>query len=161
MYRSSVIDYARQSEYEAQFRETVNRAAAFCHASGFYGPMGVDITTDAAGDQYIVDMNTRITGDVYMGPLTGHFYKRRGLRYGYVIGVMVLLGDRDRFEKRFWPELLEGSQVITGWSRGRGGLFGKWEYSVASFAIGGKDMESMLQLVDRVNALAYDCPTSC
>ncbi|KAL2127160.1 hypothetical protein VTI74DRAFT_11219 [Chaetomium olivicolor] len=99
IWRSSIIDYARQAEFDAQYRPTLDKIAAYVHKRGFYGPMGGDIMTDAAGAQYIVDLNTRITGDVVMGPLQGHFYERRGLRYSYIISPLVVMGNRDRFEQ--------------------------------------------------------------
>ncbi|RYP20940.1 hypothetical protein DL765_002477 [Monosporascus sp. GIB2] len=155
IWRASILDYARQAEFEPQYRPTLEKIAAYVHGHGFYGPMGGDIMTDAQGNQYIVDLNTRVTGDVFMGPLRGHFYERRGMRYSYIISPVVTLGNRDRFEKIFWPELIEGRMIIIGWVRGRGGLFGKHEYSVGSVMIGAKDKTELFELVERVNAVGY------
>lgn len=155
IWRASIMDYERQAEFEPQYRATLDKIAAYVHSYGFYGPMGGDIMTDAQGKQYIVDLNTRVTGDVFMGPLRGHFYERRGMRYSYIISPLVILGNRDRFEQMFWTEMMQGQLIIIGWIRGRGGLFGKHEYSVGSVMIGAKDMTQLLELVDRLNAVGY------
>jgi len=70
-----------------------------------------------------------------------------------------MLGNRERFEDMFWPELLDGTLIIVGWVRGRGGgCFKKHEYSVGSLMIGGKDKESLMKLVDRVSAVGFSRP---
>jgi hypothetical protein len=155
IWRSSIIDYARQEEFEGMYRGVMDQIAAYVHKRGFYGAMGGDIMTDGEGRQFVVDLNTRITGDVVMGPLRGHFYERRGLRYSYIISPIVTMGNKERFEKMFWPELMSGRLIICGWVRGRGGFFGKHEYSVGSVLIGGVEMEDLLELVDRVTAVGY------
>ncbi|KAK6854199.1 hypothetical protein PG995_009292 [Apiospora arundinis] len=155
IWRGSIIDYERQAEFEKQYRPICDQIAAYVHGFGFYGPMGGDIMTDGEGNQFIVDLNTRITGDVIMGPLRGHYYERRGMRYSYIISPLVMVGNRERFEDMFWPELLDGTLIIVGWVRGRGGLFGKHEYSVGSLMLGGKDVDTLMKLVDRVNAVGY------
>ncbi|KAK6845897.1 hypothetical protein PG987_001085 [Apiospora arundinis] len=77
------------------------------------------------------------------------------MRYSYIISPLVMVGNRERFEDMFWPELLDGTLIIVGWVRGRGGLFGKHEYSVGSLMLGGKDVDTLMKLVDRVNAVGY------
>lgn len=156
IWRSSIIDYERQEEFEGMYRGIMDQIAAYVHKRGFYGAMGGDVMTDGEGRQFVVDLNTRITGDVVMGPLRGHFYERRGLRYSYIISPIVMMGTKERFEKMFWPELMSGRLIICGWVRGRGGFFGKHEYSVGSVLLGGKDMEELLELVDRVSAVGYN-----
>jgi len=81
IWRGSIIDYARQEELERQYRPLIDQMAAYVYGYGFYGPMGGDVMTDGSGNQFIVDLNTRVTGDVMMGPLRGHYYERRGMRY--------------------------------------------------------------------------------
>lgn len=159
IYRSSILNYERQVELEAKFRTTIDKAAAHVSKKGFYGVCGTDIMTDAEGNQYIVDLNCRITGDYFMGPLRGHFYERRGLKYSYIITPLVVLGDRDQFEAKFEKELADGRMIIIGWCRGKSGKEGKFEYSVASVIVGGKEHADLLELVDRINALGLQKPT--
>ncbi|KAF2268082.1 hypothetical protein CC78DRAFT_576631 [Lojkania enalia] len=155
IWRASILDYKRQGELEQMYRGVIDKVAAYVHSKGFYGPMGCDVMTDSKGNQYVVDLNVRLTGDYMMGPLRGHFYARRGLRYSYLITPLAVLGNRDRFEQRFEKELTEGRMVIVGWARGKKG---KHEYSICSVVIGGKDHEHVLELADRVNAIALPKP---
>lgn len=159
IYRGSILEYGRQDEFEAQFRAQIDQIAGHVYKHGFYGPMGADIMTDSDGNQYVVDLNVRLTGDYLMGPLRGHFFERRGLGFSYLITPLVVLGNRDQFEEKFLPELVNGRIVIVGWARGKSGPSGRFEYSVCSVAVGGKDRADMLELVDRINALALAKPT--
>lgn len=159
LYRGSIIDYQRQSELESRFKATIDKIAAHVHKRGFYGPMGGDIMTDSEGNQYVVDLNVRITGDYMMGALKGHFFERRGLAYSYVITPLVLLTCRDEFEENFRQEFQEGRLIIIGWVRGKGGNSGAHEYSVCSVAVGGEDKASMMALVDEINGLSLAKPS--
>jgi len=158
IYRASILDYKRQDHFEKVYRDTVQKVAAHAYKHGFYGPMGADIMTDAEGNQFVVDLNTRITGDYMMGPLKGHFDDRRGLRFSYLITPLVVLGNRDGFEDKFAKELVEGRMVIVGWARGKGGKSGSHEYSVCSVIVGAKDRNDVMDLVGRLNALALSKP---
>ncbi|ORY13601.1 hypothetical protein BCR34DRAFT_561786 [Clohesyomyces aquaticus] len=155
IWRASILDYERQGELERLYRPVLDKVAAYVHSKGFYGPMGCDVMTGSEGNQYVVDLNVRLTGDYMMGPLRGHFYERRGLRYSYLITPLAVLGNRDLFEERFRDELVDGRMIIVGWSRGK---FGRHEYSICSVVIGGRDHEHVLELADRVNAIALPKP---
>ncbi|KAI4170272.1 MAG: hypothetical protein LQ346_008879 [Caloplaca aetnensis] len=159
IYRGSILDYQRQEEFEAQHRLTIDQIAAHVHKHGFYGPMGADIMTDQTGKQKIVDLNVRLTGDYMMGPLRGHFYDRRGLGFSYLITPLVILGDRNQFEAKFARELMDGHIIVVGWARGKLGRSGRTVYSVCSVAVGGQDRAGVLELVDRINALALAKPS--
>lgn len=155
LYRASIIDYEHQSRYKKEYIDVINRAASYCHSKGYWGPLGCDVMTDAAGHQQIVDLNVRITGDYFMGLLKGHFHERRGFRYSYLINSLAVLGNRDSFEETFEKELVEGRMVIVGWSRGR---MGRHEYSIGSVIFGGTDHEHCLELADRINEIALPKP---
>ncbi len=159
IYRGSILDYQSQDEFEALYRATIDQIAAHVYKQGFYGPMGGDIMTNSDGNQYVVDLNVRLTGDYMMGPLRGHFFERRGLGFSYLITPLVVLGNRDQFEEKFTQELLDGRIIIVGWARGKSGPSGRFEYSVCSVAMGGKDRADVLELVDRINAIALAKPT--
>ncbi|MCJ1278043.1 hypothetical protein MMC21_005857 [Puttea exsequens] len=159
IYRGSILDYHRQDELEALYRPTIEKVVAHVYKQGFYGPMGADVMTDCKGNQYVVDLNVRLTGDYMMGPLRGHFFERRGLGFSYLITPLVVLGNRDLFEEKFAQELVDGRIVIVGWARGKSGPGGRFEYSVCSVAAGGRDRADVLELVDRINALALAKPT--
>lgn len=158
-YAGAVIDYERQAEYEARFRDISERMGAYVHSRGFYGMLGADIMTDAVtGAHILVDLNTRIPGDCMVGPLRSFFLAERGLRYVHCIPRIGLLGDRDHFEARFDAELRAGRIVVIGWSRGKGGPGGAIPFSIASFVLGGTTEAELLELVGRVNALAPKRP---
>jgi hypothetical protein len=155
LYRASIIDYARQGEYEKEYSDVINKAASHCHSKGYWGPLGCDVMTDAAGRQLIVDLNVRLTGDYFMGLLKGHFHERHGFGYSYLITPLAVLGNRDGFEEKFEKEFEEGRMVIVGWSRGK---MGNHPYSIGSVLIGGTDHDHCLELADRINAIALPKP---
>jgi hypothetical protein len=148
IWKGSTIDYDRQRELEADFTPLMNKVAAHVYKQGFTGGMGFDCMTDKDGNQLVVDMNVRLTGDFFMGPLRS-FYKSRGMRYSYFISPLVFAGDRDAFEELFDAELKAGKMIILGWCRGKARGLGS-TYSVCSFSIGGTNMEEMFELGERV-----------
>jgi ATP-grasp domain len=53
---------SRQGELERLVRPATEPVAAALHTRGFFGLFGVDVLIDAAGRQYVVDINPRILG---------------------------------------------------------------------------------------------------
>jgi len=64
---------SRQAEYERLLRRTTEPVSSALHARGFFGLFGVDVLVDAAGRQYVVDINPRVLGST---PLV---FTQRGL----------------------------------------------------------------------------------
>ena len=162
IYRGSILDYARQSEFEHRYQGIMQEMARYVYRCGFYGPMGGDIMTDATAEgrkDCVVDLNVRLPGDYMMGPLRGHFWERRSLRFSYLITPLVVLGTADEFEEKFEQELVDGRMIIVGWSSGKDGELIKGDYGVCSVAVGGIDRTDVLTLVDRINALGLTKPT--
>ena len=157
IWKGSTIDYERQQELEEEFTPLMKRVAAHVYKQGFTGGMGFDVMTDQRGDQLVVDMNVRLTGDFFMGPLRSH-YKSRGMRYSYFISPLVFAGNRDSFEKIFGAELQAGQMIIIGWCRGKVRGLGS-TYSVCSFSIGGESMEDMLSLGEQVYGATLPRPS--
>jgi hypothetical protein len=156
IWKGSTIDYDRQAELEEEFGPLIKKVAAHVYKQGFTGGMGFDCMTDKEGNQLVVDMNVRLTGDFFMGPLKS-FYKSRGMRYSYFISPLAYAGDRDSFEKKFDEELKAGRMIILGWCRGKVRETGS-TYSICSFSIGGANMEEMFELGERVYAAALPRP---
>jgi hypothetical protein len=156
IWKGSTIDYDRQAELEGEFGPLIKKVAAHVYAQGFTGGMGFDCMTDKEGNQLVVDMNVRLTGDFFMGPLKS-FYKSRGMRYSYFISPLAYAGDRDSFENKFDEELKAGRMIILGWCRGKVRETGS-TYSICSFSIGGANMEEMFELGERVYGAALPRP---
>jgi hypothetical protein len=156
IWKGSTIDYDRQAELEEEFAPLIKKVAAHVYKQGFTGGMGFDCMTDKEGNQLVVDMNVRLTGDFFMGPLKS-FYKSRGMRYSYFISPLAFAGDRDAFEKLFDEELKAGRMITLGWCRGKVRETGS-TYSICSFSIGGANMEEMFELGERVYAAALPRP---
>lgn len=147
----SVLDYERQEALEADFASTVATVAARLHSEGYYGCVGADMIVDGAtGAQYVVDLNVRLVGSCMMGPLKGHLYDRRALRYSYILTPLVMLGSRDDFEAKFDAELREARIVIVGWARDKnpGGL--DFTYSVCALVVAGKTQPELMQLIGKI-----------
>lgn len=157
IWKGSTIDYERQKELEDEFAPLMKKVTAHVYEQGFTGGMGFDVMTDQHGNQLVVDMNVRLTGDFFMGPLKSH-YKSRGMRYSYFISPLVFAGDRDAFEHLFEAELQSGQMIIIGWCRGKVRGLGS-TYSVCSFSIGGESMEDMLSLGERVYSATLPRPS--
>ena len=157
IWKGSTIDYERQKELEDEFMPLIQKVTAHVYKQGFTGGMGFDVMTDRDGNQLVVDMNVRLTGDFFMGPLRSH-YKSRGMRYSYFISPLVFTGDRDTFEKLFSAELHSGRMIILGWCRGKVRGLGS-TYSVCSFSIGGTSVEEMLSLGERVYSATLPRPS--
>jgi hypothetical protein len=56
------VQMSRQGELERLVRPATEPVAAALHTRGFFGLFGVDVLIDAAGRQYVVDINPRILG---------------------------------------------------------------------------------------------------
>ncbi|EME40771.1 hypothetical protein DOTSEDRAFT_74350 [Dothistroma septosporum NZE10] len=156
VWKASTINYTRQQELEAEFQNITKEVAAHVYEQGFTGAMGFDVMTNAEGKQLVVDMNIRITGDVFMGPLKSH-YEQRGMEHSYLMSPLAFAGDRDAFETLFSDEIQSGQLIILGWCRGKVRQIGA-TYSICSVSVGGKDMTDMLTLGDRIYAAMLPRP---
>ncbi|KAL8919698.1 MAG: hypothetical protein Q9208_006651 [Pyrenodesmia sp. 3 TL-2023] len=89
--------------------------------------------------------------------ITAHVHK-----HGFYapMGADIMTDHRmDQFEERFARELLEGHVIAVRWARGKLGRSAKTVYSVCSVVVGAKDRAGVLELVDRINALALAKPS--
>lgn len=108
------ILYANQAELRQLYAGSMEKAALFLHQKGYYGPAGIDVLTNAAGEQYIIDLNVRITGSFSLGLLAGHFTKR-GLDRAMVEAAYFPC-SRPAFEEAFAREIQDGRIIITAWT---------------------------------------------
>ncbi|QPH09537.1 hypothetical protein C2857_000369 [Epichloe festucae Fl1] len=108
------ISYSNQAELRQLYAESMGKAALFLHQKGYYGPAGIDILTNAAGEQYIIDLNVRITGTFILGLVTGHFTKR-GLDRAMVEAAYFSC-SRTAFEEAFARAIQDGRIIITAWT---------------------------------------------
>ncbi|KAI4182878.1 MAG: hypothetical protein LQ346_006457 [Caloplaca aetnensis] len=145
------MDYTRQEARGKQYHELIEKITGYVYQRGYYGPMGVDVMTDADGQQLIVDMNIRQTGSYTLGLMKKHFYEQRNLPLGGLICPIAVQGDRDHFEEKFAEEIHDGSLVIAAWCGSPRGMLG---YSACGLLLGAKDREQMQALMAKVASMA-------
>ncbi|KAK8017825.1 hypothetical protein PG993_014151 [Apiospora rasikravindrae] len=141
------IAYAEQDRLQRAYADTAATLASYLHERGYYGPVGIDVLTDARGRQVIVDMNVRITGTMNLG-IWRHHFVGQGLLHAATFFPMVLALDRDGFERRFGREIREGRIVILGWSHGEE----KGESSAAVVMMGSETVEGLEDLIGTVGS---------
>ncbi|KAF7155888.1 hypothetical protein CNMCM5623_008768 [Aspergillus felis] len=141
------ISYKRQPEFKEAYRDLSEKVAAFLHQKGYYGPVGLDVITDASGHQYIVDLNARVTGSYHLGPLAGHFLQRGLLEVTFVQAYF--LYSRGAFEAAFSDEIQKGSLVISGWAHAE-----STPLSQAAINIGGRDSSEVEETLKKIRDLA-------
>lgn len=151
-WAGSFIDYRAQDAPWDQYRDTLERAAAYVYKHGFHGPMGVDIMTTPDGQQLIVDLNVRQTGSHVLGFMKKHFWENGKLPLASLICPLPVMGEREKFEATFASEIEEGRLVITAWSKGKaaGGIF---VYGITAVLVAAETIEELRELSRRVNAL--------
>ncbi|PKX89333.1 solid-state culture-specific ATP-grasp domain protein [Aspergillus novofumigatus IBT 16806] len=143
----SSISYKRQPELKETYRDISEKIAAFLHAKGYYGPVGVDIITNVYGNQYIVDLNARVTGSYHLGPLAGHFLQRGLLEVTFMQASF--LYSRAAFEAAFSDELQRGTLVICGWAHAQ-----SIPLSQAAINIGGRDSSEVEETLKKIKDFA-------
>ncbi|GIK05399.1 hypothetical protein Aspvir_009508 [Aspergillus viridinutans] len=141
------ISYKRQPELKETYRDISEKVAAFLHRKGYYGPVGLDIITDAWGNQYIVDLNARVTGSYHLGPLAGHFLQRGLLEVTFLQAYF--LHSRAAFEAAFSDEIQKGSLVISGWAHAE-----STPLSQAAINIGGRDSSEVEETIKKIRHFA-------
>jgi hypothetical protein len=149
-WSGAMADYKRQEELGRLYAPTTAKMAEYVFSKGYYGPMGADIMI-SEDQQYVIDLNVRLTGSYSLSLLKGHFSERRGLHFATLMSPVPMMGDRNTFEKKFTSQLENGRLVIVGWCEGRFGPGRLIKYSMGCIVVGGEDKAAMMDLVDRVN----------
>lgn len=149
------ISYAQQAVLKERHSNTADAVARFLHQRGYYGPAGADvITIPSSGEQFVVDLNVRVTGAYALGLLAGHF-TRRGL-FEATLLTIYLPCTKTAFECAFEGELKDGCIVITGWAQDS-----RKALSHAGIIVGGKDFLELDRLVKSVYAMSGVETTKC
>lgn len=104
------IDYAAQPELKALLMETVRETTQRL-PDEFVGWCGVDIVIDAEGEQWVVDLNPRLTGSMPICLLSNHFHKGLGLRYAEFAAFQYPGAPEDVYE-RLAPFINSGQVVV-------------------------------------------------
>ncbi|EME40773.1 hypothetical protein DOTSEDRAFT_27384 [Dothistroma septosporum NZE10] len=152
-WSGGIMDYSRHDVLAAQYKDIVQQASDYVFQRGFHGPMGIDVMTDDAGKQYVIDLNVRQIGSYTLGLLKKHFWENHNLAWAGLLCPVPILGTRDSFEGKFASEIESGSLIIVSWCHGKwaGGLI---TYSAAGVVVGAKTRDDLLELMGRVNACA-------
>lgn len=150
-WAGGLVDYTQQETLGEHYRETIDLVAAYVFERGYWGPMGVDVMTDEAGRQLIIDMNIRHTGDLTLGMMKHHFWEKNELPLAWLDPCVCVRGDRDQFEHAFQDEIASGVLVIAGWSHVHStGPEGDYVYSLCALLAGAKDKAQLQQIIDLV-----------
>jgi hypothetical protein len=140
------ISYREQMGLCESFAATMEEVAAFLHSKGYYGPAGVDIVTEEhSGEQFIIDLNVRVTGTFHLGLLMGHFCQRGLFKAAMTTGGFSY--SRDEFEKRFADEIHNGSLIVSGWVHDESSRL-----SHAAITIGARDSHELEEFLGRIRA---------
>lgn len=107
------------------------------------------VTEQRSGEQLIIDLNVRVTGTFHLGPLRGHFTRRR-------MGAAALITcafacSRDVFEESFAEEIQNGSLIVTGWGHDESRLL-----SHAAITVGAGDHDLLEECIQRTRAFGLD-----
>ncbi|KAI4113859.1 MAG: hypothetical protein LQ345_005250 [Seirophora villosa] len=145
------MDYTHQKARGEQYHELIQKVADYVYQRGYHGPMGIDVMTDAKGQQLIVDMNIRQTGSYTLGLMKKHFFEQRNLPLGGLVCPIAVQGDRDHFEGKFAEEIQAGTLVIAAWCGSPRGMSG---YSACGLILGAQDREQMQALMAKVAIMA-------
>ncbi|KAF5010393.1 hypothetical protein FDECE_3445 [Fusarium decemcellulare] len=108
------IDYNAQDDLAQIYGDIMNQAATYLYENSYWGPVGIDIMTDAQGQQLVIDMNVRVSGSHPLGVLK-NFFQERGFDLAMLWFPFIVKGTRESFEKAFRNELWAGCLVIIGW----------------------------------------------
>ncbi|SPO02961.1 uncharacterized protein DNG_05642 [Cephalotrichum gorgonifer] len=107
----------------------------------FVGWAGVDIVVDAKGGQWVVDLNARFTGSMPICFMSGHFWKRRGLRLAQ-FATFEYSGELDGIYTYLSPLIESGQAVVTATA-----TIGP-DSNMADIAWGGKDEPDLARVGD-------------
>jgi hypothetical protein len=80
LWAGARIDYEVQAELRDTFSRTIKDTIA-CLPPKFIGWVGIDVLVDSQGQQWVVDLNPRMTGSMHVCLLSNFFWKKRGLQY--------------------------------------------------------------------------------
>lgn len=150
-WAGGLIDYRQQDALGEHYRAILDEVATYVYGRGYWGPMGVDVMEDENGQQLIIDMNIRHTGDLTLGMMKHHFWEKNGLPLAWLDPCVFVNGDRDLFEQTFREELDSGALVITGWSHvPNPESEGKPTHSFCALLAGAKDKEGLQQIIDLI-----------
>ncbi|KAF4965250.1 hypothetical protein FSARC_6929 [Fusarium sarcochroum] len=138
------IDYNAQDDLAQIYGDIMNQVATYLHENNYWGPVGIDIMTDAQGQQLVIDMNVRVSGSHPLGVLK-NFFQERGFDLATLLFPFIVKGTRDSFEKAFRNELQAGCLVIIGWVHMR-----DKKTSMSTVILGERDDERLRQLMTRV-----------
>lgn len=142
------ISYANQASLHKMYAQTMEKVAQFLHCKGYHGPAGVDIITNTSGQQFIVDINARVTGSYHLGPLAGHFLQRGLSMAAAITGYFPC--SRTAFEGAFAVEIWQGALVITGW------LYeDSMQMSYGSITVAGRDSSAMEMVLVKVRSFSF------
>lgn len=153
-WTGSHVDYSRQSALKNKYMPIAEAVASHLRRLGYHGPVGADVMTNAAGEHFVIDLNSRVTASHIMGLTKGHFSVERGLDHVAIITPIVDIGLAE-FETEFKAKRELGSVVVIGWCHGPQG--GK---NIAAVMVGAESKELLLQEVGGINSFKTHSFTS-
>lgn len=145
VFEKTIISYREQDRLQREYASIIDLSSAYIFKKAYYGPVGLDVMTDASGRHLIVDFNIRSTATQTLGFFKNHFSRDRGLHEATIFAKLVLGCTRDHFEKELEAEFESGRLIIVGWAYLR-----KSRSSLASVVMAAEDQEKLSTFVDRL-----------
>ncbi|KAJ9616566.1 hypothetical protein H2200_000285 [Cladophialophora chaetospira] len=136
-WTGSSIDYGAQDELRNLLTEIICDTTKRLPES-FVGWCGVDILIDEQDKQWVVDLNARYTGSMAICLLSGHFYRRLGMRFAEC-GPFKYEGDADDIYEILARDTGTGKVIVDAVVSIDDGL------SMADLIWGGHSMEELAQ----------------
>ena len=115
LWLGGAVVYSAQAHLASQYAELLQTTALFLHSRGYHGPTGIDVMTDEAEVQSIVDLNPRPTGSFVLGCLRPHFSGVLGMDAACTSPFLEFSADRATFKEAFEKELRVGQIVVLAW----------------------------------------------
>ncbi|KAG7001480.1 hypothetical protein G7Y79_00031g065950 [Physcia stellaris] len=138
LWERSSMSYREQDRLQREYASIIDVSTTYIFKKGYYGPVGLDVMTDASGQHLIVDFNIRSTASQMLGFFKNHFSRDRGLHEAAIFSRLDLGCTRDQFEKDFEEEFNSGSLIIIGWAHLR-----KSKSSLACVVMAAEDKEKL------------------
>ncbi len=78
-----------------ELEKMIKPTAAYLHTEGYFGVVGIDVVTDGAGQQFLVDVNPRLTG-ITPFLMSSRMFAAQGLGEGIYLASFKFMGSLDQ-----------------------------------------------------------------
>ncbi|KAL8998990.1 MAG: hypothetical protein Q9169_002096 [Polycauliona sp. 2 TL-2023] len=140
------ISYRKQDHYQRKYARTLELLSQYIHSEGYFGPAGADVITNHDGEQFVIDMNVRVTGTHPLGFLKRHFSAERGLHKAIEFFPFFMQCRRETFENAFRKQLQSGALIVKGWCHDK-----KGKISITGLILAAENESKLRTFIDEIN----------